>query len=250
MNTLFIKPNWPAPPQVRAYTSTRQGGVSQSPFDAFNLAQHVEDQEADVSQNRSLLQIHLQLPNEPIWLTQVHGTTVLPATIKNKEKEADASFSHQSKQVCAVMTADCLPVLFCHKEGSHVAAAHAGWRGLLNGILEATMHALALPPEQLLVWLGPAIGPCHFEVGNEVRDAFIKKDPEAHKAFSPSPNQRWLANLYLLAKQTLQKQGIQPASIYGGEYCTYCDPSSFYSYRRDGEKTGRMASLIWLNDTN
>jgi YfiH family protein len=246
MQTLFLKPNWPAPSYVKACTTLRTGGVSQPPFDQFNLAEHVGDNPEHVKANRELLKKNLNLPNEPVWINQTHSSIIVEALPKSAETVADASFSSSKNQICVILTADCLPILICHRSGSHVAAVHAGWRGLANGIIENTLDTLRLPNDELLVWLGPAISPANYEVGEEVRTQFVIHNPEATYAFLPSPNKRWLANLYALARIRLLKLGV--TSIYGGDYCTYADPTRFYSYRRDGNKTGRMASLIWIGD--
>lgn len=246
MQITFIQPQWPAPSHIKAYTTLRSGGFSESPFDQFNLAEHVGDHTTHVQANRELLKKQLKLPNDPIWIQQVHGTQVVQALPENKEQEADAVFSHEANQVCAILTADCLPILICNQKGTQVAAIHAGWRGLVNGVIESTLTAMQAKNENLLVWLGPAISPANFEVGNEVREQFIDKHAEAIHAFIPSPNQRWLADLYALARLRLLKQGV--TAIYGGGFCTYADSKRFYSYRRDG-KTGRMASLIWISDS-
>lgn len=243
---MFIEPNWSAPQKIRAYTSLRTGGVSQSPFDQFNLGDHVGDDPNLVATNREILKNTLQLPNDPIWIQQIHGIDVVKALPHNKDRTADASFTNEAHQVCAVLTADCLPILLCDRQGTHVAAIHAGWRGLLNGVIEATLSTMSLDNQEVLAWLGPAIGPTHFEVGDEVRDAFIRQNSLASTAFTPSPNQRWMADLYALARMRLHSQGI--TAIYGGDYCTYADANLFYSYRRDGGKTGRMATLIWISD--
>jgi YfiH family protein len=240
----FLLPNWPAPSNVKACTTLRTGGVSQAPYHHFNLAEHVGDDVAHVRANRTLLKKELHLSDEPVWIEQTHSTIVLPAHAENRHKEADASFTNQHHQVCIVLTADCLPLLICHREGTHVAAIHAGWRGLAGGIIQNTLQALQLPPEDLLVWMGPAISQKNYEVGEEVREHFLKLDPQAEKAFIPSPQQRWLANLYELARLQLKKLGVN--NIYGGEYCTYSNQEMFFSYRRDGNQTGRMASLIWI----
>jgi YfiH family protein len=243
MNT-YIKPNWPAPSHIHACTTLRTGGVSQSPYDQFNLGTNVGDHPEHVLKNCELLKNTLALVNDPIWIRQTHSTIVVEATLENLRQEADASFTHKKNQVCVVLTADCLPILLTNQQGTQVAAIHAGWRGLANGIIEATLNKLNSPSQELLAWLGPAIsGPC-YEVGNEVREQFLAVTPDAEKAFTPSPNQRWLADLYELARIRLRKQGVD--RIYGGEYCTYTDKSRFYSYRRDGQQTGRMASLIWM----
>ncbi len=240
-----IVPDWPAPAHVKAYTTLRTGGTSQAPYETFNLAKGVGDDEHAVKANRAILNDVLSLPNEPVWISQTHSTIVLPARPETKGKEADATFANQPEQVCAVMTADCLPIFLCDRSGTHVAAIHAGWRGLAHGIIENTLQTLNLSPENILIWLGPAIGPKVYELGEEVRDIFVCDDPQAEKAFVPSQNEgRWLGDLYALARLRLRRYGV--SAIYGGEYCTYSDAARFFSYRRDGGKTGRMASLIWI----
>ena len=240
----FIVPQWPAPENVRAVQTVRTGGYSQPPWASFNLAGHVGDDPAHVAANRQLLAAHL--PYSPCWLEQVHGTAVVDAASAPSGSIADASVSHRPGSVCVVMTADCLPVLFCARKGTAVAAAHAGWRGLQAGVLEQTLAALAVPPEDVLAWLGPAIGPENFEVGGEVRAAFMATAGEAQRAFCPGAPGKWWCDLYLLARQRLEKVGVR--HIYGGEECTVADSARFFSYRRDGV-TGRMASLIWLQPT-
>lgn len=239
----WIIPDWPAPVAVRAVTTTRHGGASLPPYDSLNLGDHVGDQAEAVRENRRRLREMRQLPGEPVWLKQVHGVAVVDAAAVHGVPEADASFTSHPNIVCAVMTADCLPLLFCNRQGTVVAAAHAGWRGLLDGVIEATVLRMGVAARDLLVWLGPAIGPGAFEVGDEVRDAFIAHHAAAAEAFLPSANGRWLADLYQLARQRLNKLGID--AIHGGHWCTCSDSARFYSYRRDGV-TGRMASLIWL----
>jgi len=239
----MIIPNWQVPNNVKAYTTTRKGGVSIAPYDSFNLADHVDDNPEHVKINRQLLKTNLHLPNEPIWLKQVHSTTSVIANQENTGQCADAVYSYEKNTVCVVMTADCLPVLLTNQQGNMVAAIHAGWRGLAGGILETTLQQLNVISEDVIVWLGPAISGKAFEVGDEVRTAFIDFLPQAEHAFIPTRAGHWLADLYLLAKQRLNQQGI--TQIYGGEFCTYTDESRFYSYRRD-KQTGRMASLIWL----
>lgn len=235
-----LRPDWPAPPGVGALVTTRHGGVSEGPFAGFNLGDHVGDAPAAVAENRRRLQA--MVPAEPGWLRQVHGIDVVRLPAGAAALEADAAWTDQSGQACAVLTADCLPVLFCDRAGSRVAAAHAGWRGLVGGVLEATVAALQVPGPELLAWLGPAIGPGRFEVGEEVREAFLKADAQAEPAFRPSPAGRWLADLYALARRRLAMAGVE--AVYGGGLCTYED-ARFYSYRRDG-RTGRFASLVWL----
>lgn len=239
----IIIPDWPAPPRVRAAQSTRLGGVSQAPYDSLNVAEHTGDAAAAVAENRRRLRRYLDLPAEPAWLQQVHGTKAVLAGAG--EACADAAWSDKPGQVCVVMSADCLPVLFCDAAGSVVAAAHAGWRGLLGGVLEETVAAMRRPPHHLLAWLGPAIGPEAFEVGAEVRAQFVAVDAAAAQCFRPSPQGRWLADLYALARQRLQGVGVE--AIYGGEFCTVRQAELFFSYRREG-RTGRMASLIWLQE--
>ncbi len=242
----LIAPDWPIPRHVRAVSTTRSGGVSQGPFHSLNLAQHVGDEPDCVVENRRRLRNQLGLDVEPLWLTQVHGTQVVrvgPPTEQLEAPVADAAVSDQARAACAILTADCLPVLFASADGSRVAAAHAGWRGLAGGVLEATIAALAIPPRQVLAWLGPAIGPEHFEVGPEVRTAFMKLDPSAATAFRINQVGRWQADLYRLVRQHLHRAGID--AIYGGGRCTFAETDAFFSYRRDGQ-CGRMATLIWL----
>jgi len=239
----MIIPDWPAPDNVRAVSTTRGGGISRPPYDSLNLADHVGDSAAAVRANRDGLRQQAHLPAEPMWLKQVHGACVIDAAKGGERPAADASYSRQAGVVCAVMTADCLPVLLCAREGSGVAAAHAGWRGLASGVLEATVAALGGDPRRLLAWLGPAIGPAAFEVGAEVREAFVKTHPEAAAAFVSQAGGRWLADLYQLARVRLQAVGVE--AIYGGGCCTFTDRERFYSFRRD-PLTGRMASLVWL----
>lgn len=239
-----ITPDWPAPRGVRAFTTTRQGGVSLSPYDSLNLGEHVGDDPVAVAENRRRLREGLHLPAEPRWLNQVHGTSCCDAAAAHTATEADAQFADQLGVVCAVLTADCLPLLLCDAEGTRVAAVHAGWRGLLNGVIENSVKAMAASGE-VMVWLGPAIGPDAFEVGEEVRAAFMAHDVVAATAFAPTSEGKWLADIYLLARQRLAACGI--SQLYGGEHCTFSDSERFYSYRRDGQ-TGRIASLIWLED--
>lgn len=239
----FIIPNWQAPPQVRAYTTTRQGGCSQFPYASFNLADHVGDDSNAVATNRATLKQLLQLPTEPLWLTQVHGIEAVIAEENGYHCAADASYTHQPHRICVILTADCLPILFCDRKGTQVAAAHAGWRGLAGGILEATVQRFDAKPQDILAWLGPAISAQAFEVGDEVRESFLNHSLQAEPAFHFHRPGHWLADLYLLAKQRLNACGIK--EISGGDFCTYTDATRFYSYRRD-KITGRMASLIWL----
>jgi len=251
MSEHVIIPDWPAPANVRALQTTRDGGVSVGAYATLNLGDHVGDDPVAVARNRALLRA--TLPADPVWLKQVHGNIVVDADHTVGVPDADAALSRQPGKVCAVMTADCLPLLLCDEAGTVVAAAHAGWRGLAGGVVEATVKAMDVAPDRLLIWLGPAIGPQAFEVGEEVRQAFMAHDPEAAKAFVSSPvlstqhsvpgATKWLADIYLLARQHLALLGV--GRVYGGGLCTYTDAERFYSYRRD-QATGRMASLIWL----
>lgn len=239
----YIEPDWEVPARVRAAVTTRRGGVSQGPWQSLNLAEHVDDDPTAVQENRRRLVEALSLPSEPAWLQQVHGCAVVDPGAAGCE--ADACSTDRTGAVCAVMTADCLPVLFTDRLGSRIAAAHAGWRGLAAGVLEQTLATFNCPPEDMRVWLGPAIGPSAFEVGGEVRRVFLTADPQAEQAFNASRPGHWLADLYLLARQRLVRHGV--TAVWGGGYCTYHEPERFYSFRRDGV-TGRMASLIWLDD--
>lgn len=237
-------PQWPAPSRVRSLQTTRQGGVSLPPYDSLNLGGHVGDEARAVASNRGLLAPYL--PAEPVWLEQVHGTRVLSLPVEGEGPwVADAVLSRESGQVCVVMTADCLPVLFCDRAGSVVAAAHAGWRGLLEGVLENTVKAMGVPAAEIMAWFGPAIGPSAFEVGAEVRAAFLARDSKADDCFKAAGPEKYWADIYGLARQRLAACGV--LSVYGGEECTYRNAGAFFSYRRDG-RTGRMASLIWLED--
>lgn len=238
-----ILPDWPAPARVCAAQSTRVGGVSHAPFHTLNLGRHVGDEVRSVAANRERLGAFLNLPAEPVWLEQVHGIRVLTLPVESDNFTADAVVTRTPGQVCAVMTADCLPVLFCDEAGTVVGAAHAGWRGLAAGVLEATLQEMQVAPDTVLAWLGPAIGPRAFEVGTEVREQFVRQMPLAADAFVPHGD-KWLADLYHLARLRLAAAGVQ--HIYGGGYCTHGEPERFFSYRRDG-RTGRMASLIWLD---
>lgn len=238
----WIVPDWPAPARVKAFFTTRSGGVSSGPFQSLNLGDHVGDRPEDVAANRALLSVFL--PSTPVWLRQVHGTNVVAAESAEIGVEADAAHTATPGVVCAILTADCLPVLICDRNGSQVAAVHAGWRGLSQSVIERTIAAMRVPPPELLVFLGPAIGPTHYEVGDDVRDVFVNDDESALTAFLPSANGKWLANLYELAQLRLRRLGIE--EIYGGDCCTFNDTERFFSFRRDGQ-TGRMAALIWLD---
>ncbi|OYY93863.1 MAG: hypothetical protein B7Y41_09180 [Hydrogenophilales bacterium 28-61-23] len=250
MHPDWIVPDWPAPANVHAAMTTRAGGVSLAPFDSFNPASHVDDDLAAVAENRRLLR--QSLPAEPLWLNQVHGCAVTNEVANEAASgppAADASVAFQPNEVRAVLTADCLPVLFCDEAGVVVAAAHAGWRGLAAGVLEETVRAMRVPPDRIMAWLGAAIGPHAFEVGPEVREIFVAQHALAGIAFRPAlpgtldgAPRKWLADIYALARIRLASVGV--GRVYGGGLCTFADSRRFYSYRRDG-RTGRMASLIW-----
>ena len=248
-----IQADWPAPGNIRAFTTLRSGpGVSLAPFDSFNLGLRCGDEPAHALQNRERLRAEFALPAAPRWLQQVHGIGVerfdgpaddqsgAPAYVD--EPIADASVTSCAGTVLAVLTADCLPVVFCNQDGTEIAAAHAGWRGLAGGILEATVRAMRSPPETVLAWLGPAAGPRVYEIGAEVRDAFLAHDAAADTAFSATCDGHWLVDLYALARQRLASVGVH--RIYGGDLCTISDPKRFYSHRRD-QRTGRMATIIF-----
>ncbi len=255
----IIFPDWDAPDNIKAIQTTRLEGFSHAPFDSFNLAEHVNDNTSDVIKNRQKL-VEL-LPAEPKWLNQIHSNTVVDANVSMPGMDADGSYTTQANVVSVVMTADCLPVLICDRNGKGVAAIHAGWRGLLDGILEQgvtkLLDAIHGKPQDLLIWLGPAIGPDRFEVGDEVRQAFLDKTPpkssdylKIAQCFIPSTHEtdvamkrKWLADIYQLAQVRLSAIGVE--NFFGGTYCTYKGNNRFYSYRREG-KTGRMASLIWI----
>lgn len=240
---IFLEPEWPAPKRVRAASSTRAGGQSLGPYASLNLGDHVGDEPTLVEANRQRLAKALGLPTQPRWLKQIHGCRV--QTEANTSPEADAAWSNRPGEVCVVMTADCLPVLLCDTKGTEVAAVHAGWRGLCDGVMKAAIDQFSAAPADLLAWLGPAIGPEAFEVGPEVRDAFLAQDPQATEAFAPGSGDRWLMDIFALARLRLKKAGIR--QVFGGGLCTYNDEARFFSYRRDGV-TGRMATLIWLEE--
>lgn len=251
-----IYPYWTAPKSIHAFTSTRTGGVSLAPFASLNMGDRTGDNLEHIAENRRRITQVEQIPSEPYWLVQTHSTIALdisqialqaPSSNTNSYQtfEADASYTNQPKQVCVVLTADCMPILFCTKTGDEVAAAHAGWRGLCNGILEETIKKFSSSPSNIIVWMGPAISAKKFEVGLEVKQQFEKVDRKAQEAFkliNPT-EQKYLANLYLIAKQRLQALGI--TQIFGGDYCTYTEQDKFFSYRRE-KRTGRMASMIWF----
>jgi YfiH family protein len=240
----IIEPDWPAPANVQAAFTLRSGGVSQGPYASLNLGTRVGDEASAVAENRRRVSQRLALPSEPLWLHQVHGVEVVgaDAIAPASPPVADASITRLGGRVCSVLVADCMPVLFASRQGDAVGAAHAGWRGLCAGVLEATVKRLEVPPGQLMAWMGPAIGASHFEVGAEVRDAFLARDPATKAAFVLNRRGRWQCDLYALARHRLSRLGI--GQISGGSWCTYDDPTSFFSHRRDGV-CGRMAAFIW-----
>jgi polyphenol oxidase len=248
-----LTPQWPAPPHVQAAFTLRGGGVSTPPFDALNVAAHVGDDREAVKENRRRIRAALRLPAEPAWMEQVHGVQVLDLGVGQTPGAApapgipvaDAAITRSAEHVCVVQVADCLPVLFAVRDGSAVAAAHGGWRGLAAGVLEATVARLSVAPARLLAWIGPGIGVAHFEVGEDVRNAFLAHDSAAAGAFRGNANGRWQCDLVALAKARLVALGI--TALFGGEWCTYADAAHFFSYRRDG-RCGRMAALIWREE--
>jgi polyphenol oxidase len=239
----WIVPDWPAPKSIRAVITTRTGGCSRPPFDSLNLADHVDDDPACVEKNRAALAHVLGLSSEPMWLQQVHGCAVAETVDGSCRQSADASTSTLPGEVCVVMTADCLPLLLCDRSGTRVAAVHAGWRGLADGVIEAAIAKFNEDGEELLAWLGPAIGPERFEVGSEVRERFLALNPADEAAFVAQAGGKWLADIYALARNRLQR--LNCGYVGGGDYCTVSERERFFSYRRDGV-TGRMASLIWI----
>jgi polyphenol oxidase len=238
-----LLPDWSAPPGVHAAFTLRVGGVSAAPYDSLNVGAHVGDAPGCVTENRRRVREHLGLPAEPVWLEQVHGTGVLELEAEQPHGPADAVITRRPQRVCAMQVADCMPVLFAARDASAVAAAHAGWRGLAAGVLDATVARLGLRPAELIAWLGPAISARHFEVGSEVREAFVAHDAAAADAFAANARGRWQCDLVALARRRLAALGV--AAVSGGQWCTYADRERFFSFRRD-RHCGRMAALIWL----
>jgi polyphenol oxidase len=242
----IIAPDWPAPARVRSAFTLRTGGVSVSPYDSLNLGAHVGDAGDAVAENRRRVTGQVGLPAEPVWLQQVHGIEVADLDARQPgvpQPGADAAVTRMPGRVCVIQVADCMPVLFAARDGSAVGAAHAGWRGLAGGVLEETVRKLAVPPPKLIAWLGPTIGQGHFEVGDDVRSAFVLRDPDAASAFETNARGRWQCDLYALARRRLSALGVQ--DVFGGGWCTYADAARFFSFRRDGQ-CGRMAALIWM----
>ncbi len=247
MTLSWLVPEWPVPVGVRALSTFRHGGASAAPYASLNLGDHVGDLPQFVVENRRRLTVAAGLPAEPTWLAQVHGAGVADLDGDGVSRSADAAFSRRPGRICAILTADCLPILLAADSGDVVAAVHAGWRGLAGGVIEATIAALPVPPARLLAWLGPAIGPRHFEVGAEVRTALLEHDPGAEGAFTPNARGRYMADLDRLARRRLAALGV--GRIYGGGECTFADENRYFSHRRDGV-TGRQATLIWLEPTS
>jgi YfiH family protein len=243
MRRLGFVPEWTVPRNVRCWVSERAGGVSVGPYAELNLAGHVGDAPAHVAANRALLRDAAELPSDPFWLDQRHGTNVLDLDGAPGAVPADAAVTSRPGLVCAVLTADCLPVLLCDRAGRRIGAAHAGWRGLLHGVLPAAVEALGVAPSDVHAWLGPAIGPAAYEVGADVRDAYLARAPAAARHFAANARGRWQANLYGLARASLERAGVR--SIAGGGFCTFTEAERFFSHRREAP-CGRMATLIWI----
>lgn len=242
MSPGWLDIDWPAPPGVRVLSTFRGGGASAAPYASLNLGVHVGDDPDAVAHNRRALIVAAGLPAEPVWLEQVHGATVADLDAPGPYGSADAAMTRRAKRVCAILTADCLPVVFAAESGDAIAAAHAGWRGLGAGVIEATVRALEVPPQRLIAWLGPAIGPRHFEVGAEVREALLRNEPQDVDAFVPNSRGRFMADLPLLVRRRLNRLGI--SRIHGGGECTYARGDRYFSHRRDGI-TGRQGTFIW-----
>jgi polyphenol oxidase len=258
VSAAWVEADWPAPGGVRAFCTFRTGGASTAPYGSLNLGSHVGDVPAAVAENRRRLRVAAGLPAEPVWLEQVHGSYVADLDVATDSGglgrvgpagrlgPADAAFTRRPGRVCAILTADCLPLLLAAESGDLVAAVHAGWRGIASGVIEAAVAAVTAAgatPGKLLAWLGPAIGPRHFEVGAEVREALLAGDPGAEAAFAPNARGRFMADLGMLARRRLEARGV--GRVYGGGECTFDAADRYFSYRRDGV-TGRQAALIWL----
>jgi YfiH family protein len=237
----WIIPEWPTPARVRAFVTTRTGGVSTGEYASMNLGVHGGDAPENVARNRAIVRAYL--PADPLWLAQVHGAHVADAAIALESPRADAAVTTQPDRVCVVLTADCMPVFLCDAHGRAVAVAHAGWRGLAGGVLENAVHALGVPPAEVHAWMGPAIGPDAFEVGPEVREAFLAADPGADVAFRAHRPDKYMADLYVLTRRRLMRAGV--SSVHGGGFCTFHDRERFFSYRRE-KASGRMGAFIWL----
>lgn len=243
MSVAWLTPDWPAPPGVRALSTWRRGGISTGKYESLNLGSHVGDEGTAVAGNRRRLQVAAGLPAEPCWLRQVHGTEVANLDLDAPLTGQDASFTRKHGRICAILSADCLPILIAAADGSVIGAAHAGWRGLSTGVLAAAVRAIGADPAALIAWIGPCIGPGVYEVGPEVREAVLARMPGAASAFRINAHARFMADLPLIARLQLQDLGLR--RIYGGSVCTYADKERYFSHRRDGQ-TGRQATLIWL----
>lgn len=239
MKDLYIQPDWPAPSCIKAFTTLRQSNIG------LRQLETSPEQAKAGNINRPLLKKTFNLLHDPIWILQNHTSIALEAKAENDGKIADALFTNKNQTVCAILTADCLPVLLCDRQGQHVAAIHAGWRGLANDVIESTLRALNLPPGDVVAWLGPAIGPEKFVVRKDVYDIFTQKHAEATVCFESVSAEQWLADIYQLARLRLNKQGIN--AIYGGGLCTHTDQERFFSFRRDGKILGNIVSVIWIN---
>jgi len=239
----LIYPSWPAPPHIKAFTTTRSGGVSAAPFDSLNLGEHVGDVSMIVEQNRKILLNSTELPESPRWLSQHHGSRVIESVHWSAGMSADGIATNTLNHVCPILTADCLPILLCNQQGDRIAAVHAGWRGLANGVVENAIASFGFNNQNIMAWLGPAIGPENFEVGQDVYDSFVQHDVIAKQAFKQTDDTHYSSDIYLLARQRLRALGV--IDIYGGQLCTFNDPTRFFSYRRNNV-TGRMATVIWI----
>jgi polyphenol oxidase len=238
----WLVPDWPAPARVRAFVTTRAGGTSEGEYGTLNLGLNSGDRPENVQANRAVVRAHL--PADPAYLAQVHGADVLDLDEGVPERaRADAAVSKQPRRVAVVLTADCMPVFLCDRAGTRIAVAHAGWRGMAAGVLENAVAALGVPAGEVLAWMGPTIGPDAFEVGPEVREAFLARDPRADAAFRPGKPGKFMADLYHLARQRLSAAGVR--DIHGGGFCTFHEPERFFSYRRV-QKSGRMGAFIWI----
>lgn len=243
-NPQWLLPKWPAPPSIKAAVTTRQGGVSSAPYESFNLGDHVGDKPDSVALNRQRLSEYLKLPSAPLWLNQVHGSVVCQADRTTSPRTADAITTRTPHKVCAILTADCLPILLCSTQGNEIAAIHAGWRGLVQGVIQKTLSGMHTMPEEIIAWLGPAIGSRAYEIDRPVFDRFIQLKSQFEDCFIPTRTDHWQMDIYAIARFLLRQQGV--TQIHGGEHCTYSEDKLFFSHRREGI-TGRMASLIWIS---
>lgn len=243
--TNILIPDWPAPKHIKAFSTTRLNGFSQSPYDSFNLAYSVGDEIENVYQNREYLKKTLNLPSDPLWLSQIHSTVIYNVDQETMPKNADGSYTTCHNKICVVMTADCLPILLCDVSGTQIAAVHAGWRGLADGVIESALDCFNHNHKNIIAWIGPGIGLKYYEVGDDVRNKFLEINSDFNKAFQAHKQAKWLANMNLLARMRLEKAGV--SAIFSENLCTFADAERFFSYRRDGI-TGRMASLIWIAD--